>query len=83
MVEIIWTDTFKDEVQKIRDNSVKERVRKQIAKLVDNPEVGKPLRFDSKGERTIYIKPYRLIYSLVGETIYLLRFEHRKDVYGD
>jgi addiction module RelE/StbE family toxin len=83
VVEVVWTDTFKEEVQKIRDNAIKERVKKQIAKVINNPNAGKPLRFDSKGERTIYIKPYRLIYSVSGEVIYLLRFEHRKEVYGD
>lgn len=83
MVEVVWTDTFKDEVQKVRDNAVKERVKKQIEKVINNPKIGKPLRFDSKGERTIYIKPYRLIYSISRETIYLLRFEHRKEVYHD
>lgn len=82
MVDVVWTDTFKNEVQKIKDNAVKERIKKQIEKVIDNPMIGKPLRFDSKGERTVYIKPYRLIYSAVGNTIYLLRFEHRKDVYG-
>lgn len=83
MVEVIWTDIFKEEVQKIRDNAVKERIKKQIAKVVNNPNVGKPLRFDSKGERTVYIKPYRLIYSISGGEITLLRFEHRKGVYEE
>lgn len=81
MVEIVWTDNFKKEVQKIKDRSVKERVKKQIIKVINNPDIGKPLRFDLKGERTIYIKPYRLIYSTSGDIIYLLRFEHRKEVY--
>lgn len=83
MVEVVWTDNFKEEAQRIRDNTVKERIKKQIAKVINNPNVGKPLRFSSKGERTIYIKPYRLIYSFSRNVIYLLRFEHRKEVYSD
>ncbi len=81
MVEVIWTDDFREEVQKIRDGLLKERVKKQIAKIVDDPDRGKPLRFDMKSERTIYVKPFRLIYSVTGNKIYLLRFEHRKGVY--
>ena len=81
MVEVIWTDSFRDEVQKIRDNLFKERVKKQIAKIVNNPDIGKPLRFDMKGERTVYIKPFRLVYSITENKIYLLQFEHRKGVY--
>ncbi len=79
--EVIWTDAFEEEVRKLRDNLVKERIKKQIAKIVNNPEAGKPLRFGLKGERTIYIKPYRLIYALEDAKLYLLKFEHRKGVY--
>lgn len=81
MVEVIWTDNFTEEIRKIKDATVKERIKKLIAKIVNNPNIGKPLRFDLKGERTVYIKPYRLVYSVSGNIIYLLRFEHRKDVY--
>lgn len=81
MVEVIWTDNFAEGVKKIRDGAVKERIKKQIAKIINNPNLGKPLRFELKGERTVYIKPYRLVYSVIGDVIYLLRFEHRKNVY--
>ena len=86
MVEItdmVWTEDFVSEVKKVNDGLIKERIKKQIRKIVDNPDAGKPLRFNLKGERTIYIKPYRLIYAVMGSKIYLLKFEHRKEVYGD
>jgi addiction module RelE/StbE family toxin len=79
--EIVWSDKFRREVTKIKDNKLKEKLQKQIRNIVEYPELGKPLRYDLKGERTIYIKPYRLIYSYQGITLYLLRFEHRKEVY--
>jgi len=63
------------------DKSLRVKLDKQIDKVIENPDVGKPLRYDMKGERTIYIKPYRLIYKVEGETLFLLRFEHRKDAY--
>ncbi|MBI4015687.1 MAG: type II toxin-antitoxin system RelE/ParE family toxin [Candidatus Aenigmarchaeota archaeon] len=84
MVEIkliIPTDKFEEEIKKIKDGSLKEKIKKQLKKIVERPEVGKPLSYDLKGERTIYIKPYRLIYSIEGDKIILLRFEHRKEVY--
>ena len=31
-------------------------------KILQDPEVGKPMRFDRKGTREIYIKPFRLSY---------------------
>jgi addiction module RelE/StbE family toxin len=81
ITQIIWSDKFKKEVTKIKDNKIKEKLHKQIQNIVEFPELGKPLRYDLRGERTIYLKPYRLIYSYQGTTLYLLRFEHRKEVY--
>ena len=80
MVEVIYIEKFEREFKKA-DSSVKDKVRKQIKKIIENPEVGKPLRYDLKGERTIYVKPFRIIYSYSNNTIYFLRFQHRKDVY--
>lgn len=80
--EVIRADSFDAEVKKLKDGLFKERIKKQIARIVNSPNVGKPLRFGLKGERTVYIKPYRLIYSVNNDKIYLLRFEHRGDVYS-
>ena len=81
ITQIVWSDKFKKEVTKIKDNKLKEKLQKQIQNLVECPELGKLLRYDLKGEITIYVKPYRLIYTYQGTVLYLLRFEHRKEVY--
>ena len=84
MVEIknvIYTDKFQRDVRRIKDNSIKVRLEKQIRKIVEDPEGGKPLRYGLKGEWTIRIHPYRLIYGVNNENLILLRFEHRKEVY--
>ena len=80
MVEIIYTEKFEKEVKKL-DISIKEKVIKQIGKIIDNPETGKPLKYNLKGERTVYVKPFRIIYSFFNNILYFLRFEHRKNVY--
>ena len=79
--QIVWSDKFKKGISKIKDSKLKERLQNQIQKIVECPDLGKPLRYDLKGERTIYVKPYRLIYVYQGAVLYLLRFEHRKQVY--
>ncbi|MDA4125976.1 MAG: type II toxin-antitoxin system RelE/ParE family toxin [Thaumarchaeota archaeon] len=84
MVEIkalVYTQKFERDVRKTQDNSVKDRLRKQIEKIAENPEFGKPLRYGLKGEWTVRIPPYRLIYAVHGDRLILLRFEHRKEVY--
>jgi mRNA-degrading endonuclease RelE of RelBE toxin-antitoxin system len=80
--EVIWTQRFEQEFKKIKDSSMKEKLKKQITKIISNPNFGKPLRYGLKGELTIYVKPYRLIYSVIDNKLYLLRFEHRDEVYG-
>jgi tRNA uridine 5-carbamoylmethylation protein Kti12 len=67
ITQIIWSDKFKNEVTKIKDSKLKEKLQKQIQNLVECHELGKPLRYDIKCERTIYVKPYRLIYVHQGE----------------
>ena len=78
---IVYTQKFEHDVRKIRDNSVKDRLRKQIEKIAENPGFGKPLRYGLKGEWTTRIRPYRLIYAVQGDRLILLRFEHRKEAY--
>ena len=78
---IVSTDKFDSDVNKVKDKRTKDRLKKQIKKLMNNPRIGKPLKYSFKRERTIYVRPFRLIYTLDKNKIILLRFEHRKSVY--
>jgi len=79
--EVVWTQKFERDFKKIKNGSTKYKIKKQIQKILQNPKIGKPLRHELKGERAVYIKPYRLIYAMIGDRLFLLRFEHREDVY--
>ena len=79
--EIVYTSKFEHEVKKIKDKRVKDRLEKSIRKIVENPETGKPLSYVLKGERTVRIPPFRLIYTMSENKLILLRFEHRGNVY--
>ena len=81
--EIIWTQKFEEELKKIRDRATQDKLEKQIRKIYENPDFGKPLRYSLKGEWSVYVKPYRLIYKVEGDKLILLRFEHRKEVYRE
>ncbi|MBI2109818.1 type II toxin-antitoxin system mRNA interferase toxin, RelE/StbE family [Candidatus Woesearchaeota archaeon] len=81
MVKVTLTESFERQFKKIKDGSTKEKIKKQIEKIIEDHLVGKPLRYDLKGERTLYIKPYRLIYAVKQDEIILLRFSHRDNVY--
>ncbi len=82
MVRNVWrSPDFIKQTEKIKDSLTKERIKKQIAKILGKPETGKPLRYNLKGERSVRIGHFRLIYAFDSNTIYFLRFEHRSKVY--
>jgi len=78
---IVWTQRFEQEFKKIKDRATQDKIEKQITKIRNNPNFGKPLRYNLRGERTIYVKPHRLIFKVEGDKLILLRFEHRDHVY--
>lgn len=80
MVEIRFDKRFVDIFSKL-DGSIREKVQKQIKKIVENPQVGKPMRHDRKGTRELYIKPFRLSYAffLDKNLVYILDLYHKKE----
>ena len=79
MVRIIPSKKFKKDIKGL-DNFKLEKIEKQIRKILENPFVGKPLKY-KRGERSLYVKPFRLIYAIRKDELILLKFEHRKKVY--
>ena len=79
MVEVIFDQLFEKDFKKIKDGLLKEKVIKQISKIKDSPEIGKPMRYDRKGTRELYISPLRLSYKLEGNTIYILALYHKDE----
>lgn len=74
------SDKFSKICQKIKDSLLKTKVKKQIKKIINNPEIGKPMRNIRKGTRELYIKPFRLSYSYFKDEdkIILLDLYHKK-----
>lgn len=62
------------------DPFLSNKLSKQIEKILLDPNVGKPLNY-RRGERVLYVKPFRLIYVVQGEELILLKFDHRRHVY--
>ncbi len=62
MVVVFYDSRFEKKVRKIKDELVKEKIKKQIPKIIDDPEVGKPMRYTRKSTREGYIPPFRLSY---------------------
>lgn len=80
MVEVFFGDNFTAALSQIKDQLTKTRIRKQIEKLRQNPQAGKPLRYERKRTRELYIKPFRLSYVYLPseDRIVLLDLYHKK-----
>ena len=78
-MEVIFDPLFKKDFKKIKDRLLKDKVIKQVSKIRDNPEVGKPMRYGRKGTRELYISPLRLSYKIEGNTVYILALYHKEE----
>ena len=65
MVNVNFGPSFEKVFKKIKNFAVKDQLKKQIEKIIENPEVGKPMRYGRKGTREIYVAPYRLSYAWI------------------
>ena len=62
MVTIAYDPSFEKKVRKIKEQLLKLKVKKEILKIIDSPEIGKPMRYGRKGTREVYISPFRSSY---------------------
>jgi mRNA-degrading endonuclease RelE of RelBE toxin-antitoxin system len=81
MVIIAFDSSFQKLFAKIKDETTKRRIIRQIAKLKKNPEAGKPMRYTRSNTRELYISPYRLsyFYDRTTDTIIILDLYHKKN----
>ena len=80
MVTVAYEERFKKIVTKVKDASLQQKIKKQIKKIINNPEIGKPMRFSRKGTREVYIPPFRLSYLYVDKEDKIVFLDlHHKD----
>jgi len=80
-MKIFYTREFKNDIKKLKDKKITSNLEKIIEKIRKNPEIGKPLRYELSGLRSIRFSSFRIIYKIEGERVILLKFGHRKRVY--
>ena len=81
MVEIRFDKNFATLFSKIKETFLREKIMKQIKKISENPEIGKPMRNVRKGTREVYIKPFRLSYGYLidQQVVYILDLYHKDE----
>jgi len=81
MLKVNYEDDFLRVISKIKNNSIREQIKKQIKKIIENPEIGKPMMYDRKGTREVYVKPFRLSYAYIKNEnrLIFLNFYHKDE----
>ncbi|ABS54923.1 hypothetical protein Mboo_0403 [Methanoregula boonei 6A8] len=81
MVTVAYHPHFEKTIRKISDARVREHVKQQIIKVIENPSTGKPMRYCRKQTREVYIPPFRLSYwyDKRQDTIVFLALYHKDE----
>jgi len=64
------------------DSRDRERVLRQIGETLKDPRSGEPLHGEFAGLYKLRVGDYRVIYTLVGQDVLVLRIRHRGKAYG-
>jgi mRNA-degrading endonuclease RelE of RelBE toxin-antitoxin system len=81
LVEVIFDDNFERKVSKIKDAEVQKSIKNKVAKIIGDPEVGKPMRNVRKGTREVYVGHFRISYAYYKEKdlVEFLEFYHKDE----
>ena len=64
-----------------KDRVTFQRVQRAIEKILKEPELGKPLRYDLKHHRREPVGSFVLVYEIRGGTIFFADYDHHDRVY--
>lgn len=81
MVKIYYHSIFEKQVKKIKDGKVKQQIKRQIQKIIEDPKTGKPMKYGRKGTRELYVSPYRFsyLYEKNKDIVVLLSLYHKDE----
>lgn len=63
MLIIEYSPSFLSILRKVKNKADQEKIKKHILKIIDHPEIGKPMRYARKGTREVYSGSFRLSYA--------------------
>ncbi len=63
MLIIEHSHQFLSLLRKIKNKADQDRIKKQIHKIIEKPDTGKPMRYARKGTREVYVGSFRLSYA--------------------
>ena len=80
-ISLRFSHQFRNKLNKIKNSHTKIRLYKQILKIVENPYIGKPLKYSRKGSREVYLDSLRLYYAYYSEEkiLRIVEFSHKDE----
>ena len=79
--KIEYTKEFCDDIKKIRDKKVQNRINKIIKKIIYGSDIKKRMKYELKGLISVKLLLFKIIYEFKDNRIILHEFEHRKNEY--
>jgi len=80
MLDVDHDPKFLKKIKKIKNNALKEKIKKQVAKIIEFPEIGKPMRYSRKDTRELYVHPFRISYAYLKDKNKIVFFDlYHKD----
>lgn len=80
--KIIYSSEFERALVKRRnDTELIKRIENQIEKVLEDPAVGKPLRYSLRNLRRLHVGSFVLVYELQNGELRFLDFDHHDKVY--
>ena len=75
-------DVVADDLPSI-NRDLQRRIHRAIEQrlMIQPTYYGEPLRYRLKGYLKLRVGDYRVVYQIVGQEVWILRIQHRKDVY--
>ena len=80
-VQALFTNEFKKQMSKIKDQATLERLRRAVENVLASPEKGKFLGGALTGKKSIRLTPFRLVFEVLPDGVVFHTFEHRKWAY--
>ncbi len=78
-METKYSKQFVRVLRQIKNKALLEKIKKQIIKIQNKPKIGKPMRYNRRGTRELYVSPFRISYSFENEVLSFLSLYHKDE----
>ncbi len=65
-----------------KDATLRERLKKKIKAIADNPEMGEPKSHNLRGLRGDHVDPFVIVYGVFGDIVIFIHVDHHDKAYA-